>query len=349
MLEIDGSYGSGGGQVLRTALGISALTGKAVRITGIRAKRPDPGLKAQHLTGLNTIARVCSAEVNGAKLRSTAVTFKPKKPAPTKLAVNIGTAGSITLLLQTLFLPALLAELRLRITGGTDVAWSPSIAYMQRVLLPTLKGMGANYEAGLITRGYYPKGNGVVSFSSRKAKLPLRPLAINEPGKLQHILLQSHSASLPREVALNTASAARTELSYGPQASGIEIEEKISSETERNTIGCGLDLVAKFEHTVMAANSLGKKGKPALEVGREAAQKLLKELNSGAAVDGHLADQLIPFMAIADGFSEFTCSSLSEHTLTNIFVTEKMLGVRFKVDGEKGKKAKVGVDGIGLS
>lgn len=331
--------------MLRTALGLSALTGKEVRITGIRAKRPDPGLKAQHLTGLNAIARICNAEVKGAKLRSTEARFKPQKPAGTKLAVNIGTAGSITLLLQTLLLPALVAELKLRITGGTDVAWSPSIAYMQHVLLPTLRRTGASYEAALIARGYYPKGNGAVSFNSRKAKLPLKPLVLAEPGKPHHILLSSHSASLPREVSLNQASAARKEL----QALGAEIEEKISSEPERNTIGCGIDLIANFGHTVMGANALGKKGKPATEVGNEAAQKLLKEVNSGAALDEHLADQLIPFMALADGYSELTCSSLSEHTLTNIFVTEKILGVRFKVGGDQGKKAKVGVEGTAFS
>lgn len=342
IIEIDGSKGSGGGQILRTSLGLSALTKNPIKIKNIRANRPKPGLAAQHLTSLKTIAQICNAEVEGAEPNSTEVIFKPKNLSDCGLNVNIGTAGSITLLLQTILLPALKTNLKLRVTGGTDVEWSPSAIYLQHVLFPTLKKIGCNFDSELIKRGYFPKGNGAIKFISKPAKLPLKPLTLTTSGKLNHIKLFSHSSSLPKEVSENQRNAAAKNLSQ----LNTDITSNIENNPESDTIGSGIDLIANFENSIIGANTLGKKGKPALQVGKDAAQKLLKEINSKAPVDQHLADQLIPFMAIANGKSEIHTSNLTSHTLTNISVTEQILGTKFLVIGEPNQPATITVEGI---
>ncbi len=348
MIEIDGSYGSGGGQILRTATALSALTGIAVSIGNIRAGKPNPGLQAQHLTSLNVLARICNAKLKGAKPKSTSVSFIPGKVADTSLSVNIGTAGSITLLLQNILPAALLAEIKLRVIGGTDVSWSPSFNYMQQVLFPQLQKMGARFEASLIKHGYYPKGQGTISFASKPANLPLKPITLTSEFKPNLIRLYSHSAGIPREVSLNQASAASKAIA-GELIERLEVEQHISSLPESETQGSGIDLIATGNGCAIGANALGAKGRPAMHVGNEAASALLKEIATAKPVDSHLADQLIPFMALADGTSKISCAALTEHALTNIFVTEKILGVRFLVKGELGKSAEISVDGTGFS
>ncbi len=343
MISIDGSAG---GQVLRNALALCTLTRKAVKITNIRANRPNPGLQQQHLTALQTAGKICSAKIKGAGKGSKEVIFEPGEIQGMQLNVNIGTAGSITLLFQSILVPSLVKEIKLRIFGGTDVAWSPPFNYMKGVLLPVLSKAGAKFSCDLILHGYYPKGNGCVSFKSVPAKFPLKPIKITELGNLQRIKLFSHSASLPREVSLNQASAAKRELGKFD----VEIEEKIESRERANTIGSGIDLIGFFNSgAIIGTNALGAKGKPAIDVGKEAAEKLLKELSSQKPVDSHLADQLIPFMAVAKGESEIRCSSLTGHTLNSIAVAEKILGVKFNVDGEREEAAVISVDGTGFS
>lgn len=343
MLEIDASAG---GQVLRNSLALSTLTKKAVKIKNIRANRPNPGLQQQHLTALQTAAKICNAKIEGAGKGSKEVVFEPGEIQDMQLNVNIGTAGSITLLLQSILIPSLIREIKLRIFGGTDVAWSPPFNYMNEVLLPTLTKTGARFDFDLITHGYYPKGNGSVSFKSFPAEFPLKPIIITKLGNLQHIKLFSHSASLPREVSLNQANRAKKEL----EKLGVDIEEKIESRESANTIGSNIDLIAFFDSgAIIAANALGAKGKPAVAVGKEAALKLLKEISSQKPVDSHLADQLIPFMAIAKGESKIQCSSLTEHTLNSIAVAEKILDLKFSVEGEKGESAEISVEGIGFN
>jgi RNA 3'-terminal phosphate cyclase (ATP) len=343
---VDGALGEGGGQVLRTALGLATILDQPVKITNVRANRPKKGLKIQHLTAVNTLAEITNAKLQGNKLYSTELSFEPGKVQGGHYSVNIGTAGSISLLLQNLFIPCLFVpeKVSLRIVGGTNVAWSPPVSFLSEVLFPAVNSMGSKFQIDLIKRGYYPKGQGVAVFEAKPSSLPLKPIKITERGSLELIKIFSHCASLPKEVALNQAKNAKKNLA----SLNVPVEEKIEWQEKTNTIGSGIECYALAQNNTLAGTALGERGKPALQVGKEAAKKLMQEWQANKACDSHLTDQLIPFMALAKGESVIETTRLSNHTLTNIQVTENMLKVKFKVEGEKDKPAIISVKGIGL-
>lgn len=346
MLEIDASEGAGGGQIIRTSFALATLLQKPVHVFNIRAGRKEPGLKAQHLTALQTLAQICNAEVSGAKLHSNEVTFFPKNIVSQQLNINIGTAGSISLLLQQLLPIALKEKISLRVIGGTDVAFSPPINFLSNVLFPKLKQMGARFQLELLQRGYFPKGSGRIFFQSSPSNLPLKPINISELGELVCIKCFSHCAGLPYEVSANQAIASKNKLFS--ELGEIDFEENISYASGRkDTTGSGIELFASFSsRNIIAGNALGEKGKPAEKVGKEAAEKLLEQLKTNTPCDLHLADQLIPFMALAKGKSEIHTTKLTQHTLTNISVTEKFLSVKFEVKGNLNEPAEISVEGI---
>ena len=337
MMEIDGSYGEGGGQLVRTAVALSAVTGKPVKITNIRKNRPNPGLKPQHLKALETVAAICSARVSGLFPGSTEFSFAPVEIKGGKYKVDIGTAGSISLLLQCL-MPALpFAEEKIEFTvrGGTDVAWSPTIDYLQHVTLQALEKMGYAARVKLRERGYYPKGGGTVLATFEPCKLrgfhfkgpesKLNP-EVRKLREIQEIRGISHASNLPSHVVARQAEAAKTLL----------LEEGYSAEIgtecfELFSTGSGITLWTGL----FGGSALGKKGLPAEKVGKKAAGEILPELRSEAAVDVHLADQLIPYMALA-GNSSYTVRELSMHTKTNIWVTEQFLDVKFRINKKEG-------------
>lgn len=346
MIEIDGSFGESGGQIIRTAFALSALLRKPVTVSNIRAGRPKPGLRAQHLTALQTLAQICNAEVSGAKMHSEKVSFIPKTLSEQHLSVNIGSAGSISLLLCQLLPVALIEKISLRVIGGTDVAFSPPINFLSYVLFPKLKEMNARFQLEVLQRGYFPKGNGRVFFQSFPSKLPLKPIQLTELGELQLIKCFSHCAGLPGEVALTQSAAAKKEIFSA--IGEIDFEENISHSSGRtDTIGSGIDLFAVFSSgNILAGNFLGAKGLPAERVGVNAAKHLIQQIKLNAPCDFHLADQLIPFMALAKGESIIKITKLSQHTLTNIAITEKFLPVKFEVKGNLNEPAEVSVKGI---
>jgi len=221
VIEVDGSEGEGGGQIVRTALALAAVSNKAVGISNIRANRSKPGLRPQHLAAVETLASICGAELKGAKLGSAELGFKAGKIMPTSLKVNIGTAGSITLLISQVLPVSLLEETGLRVGGGTNVAFSPPIEFLQKALFPALHKMGARLELNTNRRGYFPKGNGLASFSSKPASLPLKPINLTNLGRLEFVKAFSHCASLPKKVAENQASGAK----YVLQKLGVEFVE----------------------------------------------------------------------------------------------------------------------------
>jgi len=344
-VEIDGSLLEGGGQVLRTSLALSAISGKQVLIKNIRAARPKPGLQPQHLAGVKAIAAICNAVVEGAKPGSAMLSFRPKNVVPSNLIANIGTAGSISLLLSQVLLPSLLQKTALRVVGGTNVPFSPPIEFLQEELFPALKKMGAGFGLSLNRRGYFPKGNGVVSFASKPAKFPLKPIKLAEFGEIAFAKIFSHCSSLPKSVAENQAVSLKNALS----CLGIDFEEHIECAENSQSIGSGITVFARTTSGgVLSGSALGAKGIPAEKVGKEAAENLLKELSGRQPCDSHLADQLIPFMALAKGKSEINVSMLSNHCITNIAVVEKFFPVHFSVEGELGNPAKVSVEGIGF-
>ncbi|WMW21781.1 RNA 3'-terminal phosphate cyclase [Methanolobus mangrovi] len=324
MIEIDGSYGEGGGQILRTAIALSAIIKEDVTIKNIRRNRPKEGLKPQHLKSIETIAMICDADVKGLFPGSTQIYFSPSEIRGVKTNISIGTAGSIPLLMQSIMPIAAHSpeKTSLRITGGTDVAWSPSIDYIKEVTLKALSKMGYRASIRLIERGYYPKGGGAVEIEIT----PSRIKGVDFKAEKNEIYGVSHCSNLPEHVAKRQADSARKLLEEYGRKSHIE------SKTENYlSTGSGITLWSGL----MGSVNIGKKGLPAENVGSQAAQMLLDELLAKAAVDIHLADQLIPYMGIA-GNGSFTTRELTPHCLTNIHVTEQFLDVHFAITRDNG-------------
>ena len=341
MIHIDGSYGEGGGQIIRTAVAMSAVTGTKVTITNIRSNRPKPGLKAQHMGAIRTAVDMTGARISGLRPGSTELTFSPGDISGGDYNIDIGTAGSITLLLQCLVPVASAAKeiVSLDITGGTDVAWSPPIDYMAHVLLPVLSAMGLKCNIRLQRRGYYPRGGGRVTALIQPSVLEAVDLEKEkvkgrdndkwsdkekekEPCAVVGI---SHSSNLPPHVARRQADAAAQALEKSGYSPSID-----TSPASFPSTGSGINLWCGHA----GGSALGKRGLPAEKVGRMAAREIITELDSWAAVDVHLADQLIPYMGLAGGGS-FTVREVSGHTRTNIWVVEQFLGVEFRIEEKK--------------
>ncbi|MBU4223168.1 MAG: RNA 3'-terminal phosphate cyclase [Euryarchaeota archaeon] len=320
-MKLDGSYGEGGGQILRTAVALSAVTGERVEINNIRKNRPKPGLSAQHVKAVESAAALCNGKVAGCKLHSTDLIFEPGKIKAGVFDIDIGTAGSITLILQCLMPIAMHSpgSVRLNISGGTDVSWSPTIDYLRSVTLGALSLMGCVCDIRLVRRGYYPRGGGCVEADIAPAALRKIVLETNECTLVRGI---SHSSRLPVHVAERQASSARDILKLEGYDADISIETRDDPSTGSGvTLWCG----------AAGGSALGKPGLKAETVGSIAAEALLAELRTGAGVDEFLADQLIPYMALAGGGS-FTTGVISLHTRTNIWVTEHFLDVKFKIE-----------------
>ncbi len=320
MIDIDGSYGEGGGQILRTALSLAAIIGEDITINNIRANRPNPGIKPQHLASIEAIAKICEAKVEGLHKGSKQIIFSPLEIRGIDIPIDIGTAGSIALLLQCIMPAAMYSDskVKLSVKGGTDVAWSPSIDYLENVTLKALKEMGYKSTIEIIDRGYYPIGNGLVEMEIQPSKIKGHDFE-KLPDEVTGI---SHCSKLPEHVAIRQASSA-TELL---QNAGFECDIRTFHKNYRST-GSAVTLWSGFAGSV----SLGKRGLSSEKVGQNAAVEMIENLNSKAAVDTHLADQLIPYLGLA-GKGSLTTGKLSGHLKTNIWLTEQLLDVKFEIE-----------------
>ncbi|MDI9644171.1 MAG: RNA 3'-terminal phosphate cyclase [Candidatus Verstraetearchaeota archaeon] len=345
MIEIDGSYGEGGGQILRGAVFLSCITGTPVKVSRIRGKRPNPGLQAQHLVGLKAAAAVSGATLEGAEIGSCEVKFSPGKVVGGEYAFDVGTAGSTMLIAQEL-VPILAFGDRksvVRLRGGTDVPWSPPVDYFKNVSIPAFQKMGVDVALELIRRGHYPRGGGeiILSVSPAVGIMPIRAVYRGEVGGIRGI---SHCTNLPTHVASRQASAAERELrQYGYR------DIRITTDVGTNRLGgpgSGITLWADTTTGIrVGADSLGSRDRRAEEVGILAARKLIAELQSGMALDSHLADMMIPLAALAEGHSEMGVSDLTPHSKTMMWLCTKMLGTEFKVELLDGRGALVSVEG----
>jgi RNA 3'-phosphate cyclase len=335
-IEIDGSFGEGGGQIIRTAVGLSGATGQPIRVHSIRAGRPKPGLSHQHLNAIKAVKQLTNARVEGLEIGSEKLTFLPGEVNPGSYSIDIGTAGSVSLVLQTFLIPAIQSrkEVEIEIIGGTDVPLSPPIDYIKNVFLRFLLRMGVNAELELIRRGHYPKGGG-------RIKLRVNPsnrtgICIEKRGEFKGISGISHCTSLPSHIAYRQRDAAHQSIKER-----LSKEAKVTAEvTSGLGEGTGIVLWAEFEKTLIGASALGKRGKRAEVVGGEAAAKLLDEINTPATVDSHMSDQLIPYVALTKGRSSYICRNTS-HTRTNLYTTERMLGKKFKITQLRGDFVKM--------
>jgi len=339
---IDGRHGEGGGQILRTALALSSLCGLPVAIDHIRANRKTPGLRPQHLVAVHALAMITGARVDGARVGSTELLFEPKAVKPGTYRFHIGTAGSAGLVLQAL-IPVLLfgnTPSHVEITGGTHVPWSPSFHYLQSVFSPVLKAMGGKVHLEILIWGWYPNGGGVVRASVHPTG-GLKAIRSIHRGHLRDIQVFSAVSNLPPHIAERQRDQALRRLTY----LGITPHTSIENAPSPGQ-GTSIFLVAHFEEIVAGFTSLGTRGKRAEAVADEACDEFIGFLDAGAAIDRHLADQIVLYMALAAGYSTFLTERVTEHLRTNIWVIEQFLPVTFALEEEVGK---IGVRGLGFS
>lgn len=332
MLRIDGGYGEGGGQILRTSLSLSVLAAQAIEIFNIRAKRKKPGLQAQHLVAVKAAEEISQAKVSGAKIGSKILRFEPKKIKFGRFEFDIGTAGSTTLVAQTILLPLSFSKhpSEVLIVGGTHNPLAPPFHYFSEVFLPMIEKLGIKAEAKLEKYGFYPKGGGRI----RLFVQPIQKLVASdflERGKIEEISGLSVVANLPFSIAERQKNALQ---SFLKNFSGINI---LAERVEALSAGTFVFLKVKFENILAGFSSLGEKGKPAEKVGQEVAQQFSDYYQSEKVIDPYLADQIVLYLAISKKPFAFTVSKITNHLLTHIWLLEKFLDIKIKIDKEKNK------------
>jgi len=330
MLEVDGGEKSGSGTILRLSVALAAIRREELHIYNVRGKRSPPGLRPQHLEAVLTAARLCGAGVEGATLGSRELWFRPGEVVGGDVEAEIGTAGSIPMLLLTVLPICVFAKraVRLRVVkGGTDVRNAPTINYLRLVLLPMLRRMGVNAAMTIHRYGYYPVGMGKVSVEVQPCAR-LKPLRVEEFGGVEEIRGFSVCTYLKeRRVAERQAAAAGEYL----RARGYEASFELLYD-ESNPLQRGSSIVlwaATDRGALLGGDAIGELRKQSEAVGREAAENILRELDARATVDTHLADMLIPYAALADGESAYLTRSVTEHLETNIWLAREILGARF--------------------
>lgn len=332
LVEIDGSFGEAGGQILRTACALSAITKKPCHIFNIRKGRPKPGLQTQHLLGIQALAQLCNGRLEGDYLDSEEIKFYPGEIYRDWVSVNIPTAGSITLVLQSLIPAALFASQPVKIIfdgGATDTFFSPTIDYFRYCFLKILEKMGTKVEINIIKRGYYPEGGAKVELKIFSTKL--KGLNLIEKGGLKKILIISGASEF-----LKNKKVAERQLAGAREILGklkLPIEERVEYYPTQCP-GSQICFIAEFENTVIGIDNLGKLGKRAEDIGKEAALELLKEEKSGACLDKHLADQVLPYLALVKEKSQITVSEITNHCKTNIWVIEQFFKGKFDIKGK---------------
>ncbi|MEW6716728.1 MAG: RNA 3'-terminal phosphate cyclase [Chloroflexota bacterium] len=365
MIEIDGAYGEGGGQVLRTALTLSALTGQPARVYNIRVGRCNPGLAPQHLAGVLALAQICEAEVEGVAVESQEVLFRPtSKPRNGEYTFDVaqmagrGSAGSVTLIFQTLLLPLAFAGASSHVTllGGTHVAWSPPFEYLAHVYLPMAGRMGIKAECRLDTPGFYPQGGGKmgttifrVGHQVEKGEAGTKPekrvgltsLSLLERGELRGVWGVAMVSNLPAHIPQRMSNRGTNLF----KQEGIQARIQAVRKGGRGP-GAGVFLVAEYEGVLAGFSSLGKKGKPSERVAEEVFEEFLLHHQNGAPVDRYLADQLVLPMALAEGDSTFRTSCLTRHLLTNAYVIEQFIPAKISIEGNEGEEGEVRIEGM---
>ncbi|MFA5312498.1 MAG: RNA 3'-terminal phosphate cyclase [Methanomassiliicoccales archaeon] len=329
VIEIDGAEGEGGGQIVRTAVALSALTGKDVAIANIRAGRPRPGLAHQHLSSIRAVADICGADLTGDGIGSTRIEFCPGKVKEGNICVDVGTAGSIGLVLQSSLLALANSDGRrdLEIHGGTDVKLAPSITFLELVLFPMLEKMGFKADLEVFERGFYPEGGGMCRVAWTGTKEP-KALPLLSRGGFLRIGGASYAQNLPEHIPDRMSLECKKALvAHQP------VEIRVESSKGRSS-GAGVVLCAEYEGTRLGASCLGERGASSEKVARSASADLLRMLLSASTLDPHAADQLLPYMALCRGRSSFVTDEITSHLRTQFQLVKRFLDVEIEIEGK---------------
>ncbi len=327
MITIDGSVGEGGGQILRSALALSMVTGQPFRIENIRANRDKPGLMRQHLTAVRAAAEVGRASVEGDEIGSTALSFKPGTTNGGDYTFAIGTAGSTTLVLQTV-LPALLTAdepSTLEISGGTHNGHAPTVHFLQNAFVPVIERMGPKVEVELVRHGFYPAGGGMIRVRIEPVQ-SLTPIEILERGQTTRRLAIASVAGLSGSIAKRELKIIAKRLSF--EDNELRIEQLPDAYGPGNVVGVELE----SEHVAEVFTGFGERGVSAEKVAERVASHVRRYLSLDAPVGEHLADQLLLPMALAGGGAIRT-GPLSRHCTTNAQTIERFLPVKVHAEG----------------
>lgn len=366
MQTIDGSYGEGGGQLVRTALVLSVLSGTSVRITDVRAGRGTPGLRPQHVTAVRALAAVSDAETEGAHPESPELLFRPRT-APRGGSYDFdvadaapdGSAGSTPLLVQALLLPLAFAEEASTVTlrGGTHVPWSPSYHYLDEVYGPILRGMGLYSDFRLHEWGFYPAGGGRITVqvdplapasstgsSETSGGRGLRAIELLDRGSLRSVRGTAVASNLPSHIPQRMSDRARSLL--GDRVTRPDVQPlRVTGAGP----GAGIFLTAEYEHVSAGFMALGQKGKPSEEVAEEAVEALIAFHESEGVVDRHLGDQLLLPAALAEGTTTYRTERVTSHLLTARRLIEKLTAAEIEVTSDVGRPGFVKVRGCGAT
>lgn len=332
MLQIDGSQKSGSGTILRLSVALSAITKQPLHIYNIRHNRKQPGLRPQHLESVITAAKLCNAQTKGAELGSDELWFQPDTITGGEITAQIGTAGSIPMLMLTVLPICAYAKTAVKLhikNGGTDVRYSPTINYMKHVLLPVLEKMGLKASITVKKYGYYPKGMGEALLEVEPCS-NLKPINLTEHGKVTQIEGTSVCTFLEKQnVAQRQAQKAADVLESHGYKTKIEVVNDQSNQFQK---GSSITLWTKTDTgAFFGADAIGELRKTSEAVGKEAAENLLKEIKTSATVDVHLGDMLVPYIGLADGGSAYLVRKITDHIETNLWLTEKILGTKMQV------------------
>jgi RNA 3'-terminal phosphate cyclase (ATP) len=339
MIEIDGSFGEGGGQILRTSLALSLLTGKPFKLRNIRANRkPKPGLRPQHLASVRAAAKIGGAKATGDAVGSSQLTFEPGPVKPGNYRFDIGTAGSTALVMHTVYLPlAMAGPSEVILEGGTHNDKAPSYHFLQTTWRAYLTRMGLPIILEMTRPGFYPRGGGQIAARIPACKA-LRSLTMTGPVKLESASVLSMTAGLPDHVAKRQARRAQVRL----KDAGLEPE--IAFEELKGGPGCMLAITLDGSVPSLFFG-LGARGKPAEAVADEAANEALHHRDSSMPVDRHSGDQLLLPLAFAEGNSEYHVSAIDRHLTTNAAIIQRFVSRNITIEGEEGSPGMVSVAG----
>lgn len=327
MLKIDCSKGEGGGQSVRTSVAMSTVIDEEVHLTKIRENRPTSGLARQHCSAVNAVSIITGSEITGNYVGSRDLRIKPGKKHVYDATIDIGNAESISLVLQAVQIAASNFDhtLKIDITGGTNIMWAPQIDFYQQVLYPLMSKMGIDASIEIIKRGFYPVGGGQVKAIFEPVK-NIRPLILTTLGKLKKISGISCVQHLPTYIGKQMVEGCYSVLD---EFYDVEIENCFP---QGDSKGASISLVAEYDNGFLGSNTATIKGHPAVQSGVDVATNLLQIMKSRSTLDIHAADQLLPYMAMADGISMFSVSKISRHLLSQMNTLETFLNVKFNVE-----------------